>query len=100
MNLDVVENGVTHNFMRDEVTQKLGLDCEQERTSFKAVNSGKQEIGGTMKDVSMKLMDWVARTRFTYVPPDDYEVILGQDFLQTKKEIPIPHTDCLDIMSR
>jgi hypothetical protein len=69
MNLDMVENVVTHNFMRDEVTQKLGLDCEQEQTSFKAVNSRKQEIGGTMKDVSMKLTDWVARTSFTYVPP-------------------------------
>jgi hypothetical protein len=44
MNLDMVENGVTHNFMRDEVTQKLGLDCEQERTSFKAVKSGKKRL--------------------------------------------------------
>jgi hypothetical protein len=51
-----------------------------------------------MKDVSMKHMDWVARTSFTFVPPDDYEVILGQEFLQTKKEIPISHADCLAIM--
>jgi hypothetical protein len=33
-----------------------------------------------MKDVFMKLRDWVARTSFTFVLPDDYEVILGQEF--------------------
>jgi hypothetical protein len=52
-----------------------------------------------MKDVSMKHMDWVARTSFTFVTPDDYEVIFGQEFLQMEKAIPIPHADYLAIMS-
>jgi hypothetical protein len=75
------------------------LHYEQAQTSFKAVNSGEQEIGGKTKDVSMKLGDWVGRTSFIVVPLDDYEVILGHEFLWTEKEVPILHTDCLDIMS-
>jgi hypothetical protein len=53
-----------------------------------------------MKDVSMKLGDWVGRTSFVVVPLDDYEVILGQEFLRMEKAVPILHADCLAIMSR
>jgi hypothetical protein len=41
-------------------------------------------------------MEW---KRFTIVPLDDYEVVMGQGFMQTEKEIPILHVDCLAIMS-
>jgi hypothetical protein len=64
------------------------------------VNSGEQEIGDTTKNVPMKLGEWTKRMSFTIVLLDDYEVILGQEFMWTEKEVPIPHVDCLAIMIR
>jgi len=99
MTLDMVDNNASHNFMRDDIVQNIGLHYEQEKNSFKAVNSGEQEIWGKAKDVSIKLGDWVGRTSFIGVPLHDYEVILGHEFLWTEKEVPILHDECSTILS-
>jgi hypothetical protein len=57
MTLAMVDSSATHYFMRDNVARNLGLHYEKAQTSFKEVNSGEQEIGGTMKDIFMKLGD-------------------------------------------
>jgi hypothetical protein len=38
LTLAMVDNGATHNFMREDVAQSLGLQFEQACTSFKVVN--------------------------------------------------------------
>jgi hypothetical protein len=55
MTLEMVESGATHNIMREYIAQNLGLQFEQELTSFKTVKSGKQEVGGTSKNAPMNL---------------------------------------------
>jgi hypothetical protein len=48
----------------------------------------------------MKFGEWTGRVIFTVVPLNDYEVVLGQEFMWTEKAVPIPHVDYLAIMSR
>jgi hypothetical protein len=100
MNLDMVDNNVTHMFIRGDVVQKHGFHYGHAQTSFKVTNSREQDIGITTKDFTMKLGDWVGRTSFIVVPLDNYEVILGHDFLWIEKAVPILHANCLAIMSR
>ena len=49
------------------------------------------------KDVSMKLGDWSRVINFTMVPLDDFDVVLGQDFLRVAKAAPVTCTDSMVI---
>ena len=50
--------------------------------------------------VSMKIGEWSKDTSFTIVPLDDFDMVLGQEFMRKVKETPMPHLDCLAIMSQ
>jgi len=59
-----------------------------------------QEIVRKTKNVPMKLGEWTRRASFIVVPLDDYEVVLGQEFMWMEKEVHILHVDFLALMSR
>jgi hypothetical protein len=71
----MVDSGATHNFLREDMLQRLGLQPKPMQTNFKAVNSGEERVIGVAKDVPLKLGDWCERTSFTIVPMDDFEVV-------------------------
>jgi hypothetical protein len=89
--LAMVDSGVTHNFLREDMVQRLGLQPEPTQTTFKTVNAGVERVVGVAKDISLKLGDWCGKTSFTIVPMDDFEVVLGQEFMRKEKETLIPH---------
>jgi hypothetical protein len=95
----MVDSGVTHNFLREDMVQRLGLQPEPMQTTFKTVNTGVERVIGVAKDISLKLGDWCGKTSFTIVPMDDFEVVLGQEFMRKEKETPIPHMNSLAIFS-
>jgi hypothetical protein len=93
----MVENGVTHNFIREDVAQDIGLQLKLAHTTFKSINLGMEKVIGTTKDILLKLGDWNESVSFTIVPMDDFEVVFGQDFTRRVKVSPIPHLDSLSI---
>jgi hypothetical protein len=95
----MVDSGVTHNFLREDMVQRLGMQPEPMQTTFKTVKSGVERVVGVAKDVLLKLGDWCGRMSFTIVPMDDFEVVLGQEFMRKEKETPIPHMNNLAIFS-
>jgi hypothetical protein len=95
----MVDSGATHNFLREDMVQRLGLQPEPTQTTFKTINAGVERVIGVAKDISLKLGDWCRRTSFTIVPMDNFEVVLGQEFMRKEKETPIPHMNSLAIFS-
>jgi hypothetical protein len=47
----------------------------------------------------LNIGEWTGKASFTIVLLDDYEVVLGQEFMRTKKKVPIPHAENLAIFS-
>ncbi len=45
----MVDSGVTHNFMIDEVAKELGLKLEPPQKSSKAINSEVEKVVGMKK---------------------------------------------------
>ena len=64
------------------------------------VNVGVERVVDVAKDISLKLYDWCGKTSFTIVPMDDFEVVLGQEFMRKEKATTIPHMNNLAIFSR
>lgn len=91
----MVDTGATHNFVARPEAQRLGLKLEKDSSRMKAVNSEAQPIHGVAKSVPVKLGEWEGRTNLTAVPLDDFQVILGMEFLRETKAVPMPFAGSL-----
>ncbi|XP_060673257.1 uncharacterized protein LOC125420382 [Ziziphus jujuba] len=94
----MVDIGATHNFCSEIEARRLGLCLQKDAGQMKAVNSKTLPTVGLAKQVPLKLGTWEDRVDLIVVPMDDFDVILGMDFLVKKKAIPIPAANSLLMM--
>ena len=73
----MVDSGVNHNFIREDVVQDIGLQLETMKTTFKYANLGVEKDIFTTKEIMLKLGDCSGSATFTIVPMDDFEAFLG-----------------------
>jgi hypothetical protein len=73
----MVNNGLTHNSLREDMVHRLELQLEPSHTTFKTINVGLERVIGVAKDIWLKPGDWCGKRSFTFVPRDDFEVVLG-----------------------
>ena len=94
----LVDSGATHNFMTDNVAARLGLKVEKDTGKMKTVNVQAKETVGVAREVPCKLGSWSGNVVFTVAPMDDFDVVLGLDFLDQTRTIPVAATNCLLMM--
>ena len=69
----------------------MGLKLEENASRIKEVNSKTQKIQGIAKNVPMQVGDWKGTCNLLCVPLDDFDLIIGVDFLLKAKVALIPH---------
>ena len=94
----MIDTGATHNFVSELEAKRLGLKIEKDVGRMKAVNSKALATAGVAKSVSVKIGTWEGQTDLVVVHMDDFDVVLGMEFLMEKGAIPIPATGSLLIM--
>ena len=94
----LVDNDATHNFVATREASMLGLKLEKDTSRIKAVNSKAQKIQGVAKNVPMQMGDWKGMCSLLCVPLDDFDLILGVDFLLRAKVALIPHLSGLMVL--
>nr|CAD1838443.1 unnamed protein product [Ananas comosus var. bracteatus] len=94
----MVDTGATHNFIATGEAERLGLTLSKDGSRMKAVNSKVQPIAGLAKEVPVSIGSWTGKANFMSVPLDDFQVILGMEFLQTARGVPMPFLDALCMM--
>ncbi|KAF2298254.1 hypothetical protein GH714_020884 [Hevea brasiliensis] len=90
----LVDTGASDNFLKLEEAQRLGIRYSPEMVWLKAVNSNPSPIHGVTRDVPVKLGEWHGNLDFSIVSMDDYPCVLGVDFMDKVKAIPIPLANC------
>ena len=93
----LVESGATHNFMKDSVSKRLVLKLEEYLNAIKAVISKVAKVIGKAKDILVRLSDWSGMIGFMVVPLDDFDVVLGKDFLRAAKAAPVTYVNSMVI---
>jgi hypothetical protein len=81
----MLDSCATHTFVADRLVKELGLRLSDSYTSMKAVNSKAQRIAGMSYDVPITLDQWRGKQDVLVVNLDDYDIILGLDFLRKAK---------------
>ena len=96
----LIDSEATHNFIADQEARRLGLTTGKDPGKMKAVNSEALPIVGVSKRVPFKLGAWTGELNHVVVRMDDFDVVLGMEFLLEHKVIPMPLVKCLLITDR
>ena len=89
----MLDSGATNTFVADRLVTQLGLRLSNSQTSMKAVNAKAQRILGMAYGVPVVLDKWHGKQDLLVVTLDDFDVILGLDFLKKAKIALMPHLD-------
>ena len=91
----MVDSGATHNFISEQEARRLELKVEKDAGKMKAVNSEALPIVGVSKRVPLQLAEWTGSVDLVVVRMNDFDVVLGMEFLLEHKVIPMPLAKCL-----
>ncbi|KAA0060490.1 uncharacterized protein E6C27_scaffold22G003260 [Cucumis melo var. makuwa] len=93
----MIDSGATHNFITEAEARRLRLRWEKDSGKMKVVNSIALPIVGLVKRTTIKLGGWRGPVDFVVVKMDDFDVVLGMEFLLEHQVIPMPSAKCLAI---
>ncbi|KAF2282499.1 hypothetical protein GH714_044022 [Hevea brasiliensis] len=85
----LLDTGASHNFLTVEEAKRLGIPYEKEMGWLKAVNSTPNLIHGVARDTKVRIGDWHGTLDFFVVSMDDSPCILGVEFVDRAKAIPM-----------
>ncbi|GAV66072.1 Asp_protease_2 domain-containing protein, partial [Cephalotus follicularis] len=94
----LVDTGATNNFISEDMGNRLCLRAYRGGGYIKAVNSKAKPLIVIAKDVGMKIGEWNGSVSLSIIPMDDYDLVLGMEFMDQVKAIPIPYTNSLCIL--
>ncbi|KAL3499768.1 hypothetical protein ACH5RR_038861 [Cinchona calisaya] len=94
--LAMVDTGTTRSFVTRREVRSLKLELKEHGYRIKAVNSEAQPVLG-VASVELTLGPWSGKCSLMAVPLDDFDLILGKEFMATNKIFPIPHLDSIMI---
>ncbi|TYK27260.1 uncharacterized protein E5676_scaffold244G00270 [Cucumis melo var. makuwa] len=94
----MIDSGATHNFTIEVEARRLRLRWEKDSRRMKVVNSIALPIVGLVKRTTIKLRGWKGPIDFVVVKMDDFDVVLGMEFLLKHQVIPRPSAKCLAII--
>ena len=80
----IIDTGTTHNFVSKVEAKSLRLKLEKDVGHIKMVSSKALVTTGLAKQVHMKISNWEETTNLIAIRMDDFEVILGMEFLAEK----------------
>ncbi|KAL9269612.1 Cationic amino acid transporter 1-like protein [Drosera capensis] len=94
----LVDTGATHNFLDFKEAERLGIKCTKRAGLVKVANSSPQEIHGVARDVEVNIGTWTGHLKFYIVPLDSYKIVLGMDFMDKAKAMPLPPANTMFLL--
>jgi len=89
--LTMVDSEATHNFMGEDTARRIGLKFVPVKEQMKTVNSPPDCVLDVAEKVDTTLSEWTRKVDFTIVRIDDYEAVLGMEFLKQFDAMILPH---------
>ncbi|KAL4311338.1 hypothetical protein GQ457_01G019850 [Hibiscus cannabinus] len=96
----LIDTGATDTFICPEEAERCNLQLTRSVGRVKAVNSGAAFIWGKAKDMKTKIGSWEGKVSYTVLPVDDFDIVLGLDFMIANQVVPIPAAGCLMFQGR
>ncbi|VFQ93371.1 unnamed protein product [Cuscuta campestris] len=88
--LAMIDTGASHNFVTERLIGRLQLKLEGNSSMIKTVNAAAKEVTGRAY-VKIKVGEWQGECSLTVLPLDDFDLILGNEFLIMVKAAVFPY---------
>ncbi|CAL5372637.1 unnamed protein product [Camellia sinensis] len=94
----MVDTGASHNFIKAEEAKRLGLRLDRGQALMKTVNTKAKPVEGLARGVELHLGGWRGKVNFSIASLDDYDVVLGMEFLREFNVAILPRDNTMCIM--
>ncbi|XP_031278002.1 uncharacterized protein LOC116136436 [Pistacia vera] len=94
----LLDTGASHNFIKDSEARRLGLKVEKSDGWLKTVNAEAKPLGGVARNVELHLGTWSGKVSFSVAPLDDFNLVLGMEFLRQFNAVPLPRYNSMCIL--
>ena len=94
----LVDTGASDLFMSKQTAEKLDLHVQKANGFVKTINSKDTPIVGVAKGVQLKISNWSGKESISVIPIDDFNFVIGIDFLDRIRAVPVPFASCLHIL--
>ncbi|KAA0050283.1 Asp_protease_2 domain-containing protein [Cucumis melo var. makuwa] len=91
----ILDSDDKSNQAEEAEARRLSLRWKKDSGRMKVVNSVALPIVGLVKRTMIKLGEWKGPVDFVVVKMDDFDVVLGMEFLLEHQVIPMPSTKSL-----
>ena len=96
----LVDTGAYDIFISEEAASKLGIRVEKVGGWLKTINSCEISTAGVARNIDLWIGTWEGKETLEVIPLDDYEFIIGIDFLDRINALIVPHANCLCILDK
>ncbi|OMO54028.1 Aspartic peptidase [Corchorus capsularis] len=86
----IVDTGASDLFVSEGGAKKLGLKVDKGQGWIKTVNSKETPTMGVAQGVELKLGAWSGKDNIEVIPLDDYDFVVGLDFLDRINALLVP----------
>ncbi|PPR82229.1 hypothetical protein GOBAR_AA38487 [Gossypium barbadense] len=77
----LIDTGASDLFMSEKAAKKLGLSVRKSNKKIKVATSEKAPTVGVVRDVELQISEWKSKEEFEVIQLDDYDFVLGLNFL-------------------
>jgi len=93
-----LDTGASHLLLSSNVASKLGLKISKGGGTIKVVNFSPTPINGVAHKVDVSIGEWRGPENLTVVTMDDFDAVLGLEFLDKVKAVLVLYTNTMCIL--
>ncbi|KAG6498516.1 hypothetical protein ZIOFF_038234 [Zingiber officinale] len=94
----MVDTGATHTFVSAKLVKDYGLSIRKCPSYIKSMNAKAQAVVGMTYNVPLPVGTQVGKANMMVIPLEDFQIIIGMEFLRKTKMVPMPHLDGVMVM--
>lgn len=94
----MVDTGASHNFVSPTEARRFGLKVAKSKGWLKTFNAQAKPISRVAHGQELQLNTWHDKVDFSVAPMDDFNIVLGIDFLKQFNVVPLPRLNMVMIL--
>ncbi|MBA0755341.1 hypothetical protein Gogos_005493 [Gossypium gossypioides] len=95
----LIDTGASNFFLSEKAATKLGLPIRKSNSKIKIVNSEEAPTMGVVQNMELQIGEWKGNEDIEVIQLDDYDYVLGLNFLERIQTVLYPWADQIHIVT-